>query len=547
MKNQDQNFTKRKSLTGGTRLRFSFARFTMNFSTEDITLVVVGTENATRATVCGRRRQFGSRVEFGSRVVVCLEDFCRAAASSFMVKFGQTHLNYVKILQPEAKQNRLTGRRPKKDKMVGSHWTSAEQRDYLESQFSKFLKQQLQGTLLNFWSNVSMEFLQRWPEINMLHPDKSPSELSEAENMELGKAVEQLKNWFNYRSRKSGRSQLNAMMKSITKMISNKAKGTWVHTEVEIFSKMNYNTAVRSQIKEKIKCSLLITKNEKLMAVRELTKAAYEAMPLEIQLLCKAKAAEEREAKASTILSETAATRTPTNAQYAKALEECIGPISQFFDTARQLTGWEWTVIGGGPNPRLGSMLNVLSYHTGMNQAGLTWKQTTSNFTDKHLNPYLSYLGTVFTEDDRKKHALDYVPPAEQEENSFEGPTMSDASTSLQAALSLPAVTPMRVPKSLLPFDSPGPSRVSSQGLDDSYSWDFDPSIFSQPPSSLLPWPQTPTLPAFLSMSSVTPLAPPLPDTPITSWRKESEFWNPMIVLSPLLASHGKFQFLFPW
>lgn len=108
------------------------------------------------------------------------------------------------------------------------------------------------------------------------------------------------------------------MTKSITKMIGNKAKGTRVHTEVEIFSKMNYDAAVRSQIKEKIECGLLVTKNEKLMAVRESTKAAYEAAPLEIQLLCKAKAAEEREAKASTILSEAAATRTPTNAQYAK-------------------------------------------------------------------------------------------------------------------------------------------------------------------------------------------------------------------------------------
>lgn len=129
---------------------------------------------------------------------------------------------------------------------------------------------------------------------------------------------QQLKNWFNYRSCKSGRSQLNAMTKSITKMIGNKAKGTRVHTEVEIFSKMNYDAAVRSQIKEKIECGLLVTKNEKLMAVRESTKASYEAAPLEIQLLCKAKAAEEREAKASTILSEAAATRTPTNAQYAK-------------------------------------------------------------------------------------------------------------------------------------------------------------------------------------------------------------------------------------
>lgn len=102
-------------------------------------------------------------------------------------------------------------------------------------------------------------------------------------------------------------------------MIGNKAKGTWVHTEVEIFSKMNYDSAVRSQIKEKIVSGLLMTKNKKLMAVRELTKAAYEAAPPEIQLLCKAKAAEEHEAKASVMLSKAATTSgTPTNAQYAK-------------------------------------------------------------------------------------------------------------------------------------------------------------------------------------------------------------------------------------
>ncbi|KAG1858460.1 hypothetical protein DFJ58DRAFT_726701 [Suillus subalutaceus] len=258
---------------------------------------------------------------------------------------------------------------------------------------------------------------------------------------------------------------------------------------------MNYDTAVRSQMKEKIESGLLVTKNEKLMAVRELTKAAYEVALPEMQLLCKAKAAEEHKAKtsASVMLSE-AATATPTNAQYAKALEE-------------QLTGWEWTVIGGGPDPCLGGMLNVLSYHTGMNQSGLTWKQATSSFTDRHLNPYLSYLGMVFNEDNRKKCALDYVPPAEQEENSVhqvaEAPMMPDLSTSLQVEFSSPAV-----PKNLL---LPGPLSFSLQGLNDLfqglndlYSWDFHASLLSQQPSSSAPQPQpqpkTPTLPAFPSI-----------------------------------------------
>ncbi|KAG2355518.1 hypothetical protein BDR07DRAFT_1493116 [Suillus spraguei] len=455
--------------------------------------------------------------------------------------------------------SRHTGPRPKKDEMVGSQWTSPEQKDYLETQFSEFLKQQLQGTLLNFWSTVSMEFLNRWPEIDVLYPDKTLSQLSEAENVVLGKAVEarkkQIKNWFNYRSRKGGRSQLNAMTKSITKMLGNKAKGTRAHTEVENFSKLNYDTAVRSQIKEKIEAGLLVTKNKKLMAVKESTKAAYEAAPSEIRSLCKAKAAEEREAKASVMLSEATATGTPTNAQYAKALEECIGPISQFFDAVRQLTGWEWSVIGGGPDPRLGGMLNVSSYHTGMNQSGLTWKQATSNFTEKHLNPYLSYLGTVFTEEDRKKRALDYVRPAEQEETSShqeaEAPTMS-ASTSLQVNLSSPAratMMPFDSPghsrisvQGLNVFDSPGPSRIGLQGLDGPYSWGFDTSPLGQQP----PRPQTPTLlPTFPStfLSASGSWAPPLsltsPDTPITSWRRESELWDTTrhsTLMTPLTA-----------
>jgi hypothetical protein len=74
--------------------------------------------------------------------------------------------------------------------MVGSQWTSTEQKNCLETQFSEFLKQQLQGTLLNFWATVSIEFLNRWPEINLLYPDKTLSQLSEAENVILGKAVD---------------------------------------------------------------------------------------------------------------------------------------------------------------------------------------------------------------------------------------------------------------------------------------------------------------------------------------------------------------------
>ncbi|KAG1758111.1 hypothetical protein EDD22DRAFT_957205 [Suillus occidentalis] len=153
-------------------------------------------------------------------------------------------------------------------------------------------------------------------------------------------------------------------------------------------------------------------KNKKLLAVQEMTKAA-----------------KERNVKISAMLPGAQATEQSTNAQYTKALEECISPISQFLDAVMQLTGWEWTVIGRGPDPRLGGMLNVLRYG---NLCFLTLVATL-NVTEKHLNPYLGYLATVFSKDDRKKRALDYIPLVVQDENtSLEdaAPTTSESAQS---------------------------------------------------------------------------------------------------------------------
>ncbi|KAG1844598.1 hypothetical protein F4604DRAFT_1937431 [Suillus subluteus] len=454
--------------------------------------------------------------------------------------------------------------------MVGSQWTNKEQKAYLESQFSEFLKQQLQATLTGFWDTVCLEFLKRWPEIDVQYPDKSKHpNLTEAEKELLGEAVarrkQQIKNWYNYRSHKSGRSSLNIMTKSINKMLGNRAKGTRVHTEVEIFSKMNYDSAVRGQIQEKIDSGLLVTRNEKLLAVQETTKAAYEAAPPEIKSLCKAKAAEEQNSKASVILPGPRATEQPTNAQYAKALEECIGPVSQFLDAVRQLTGWEWTVIGRGPDPRLGGMLNVASYHTGINESGLTWKQATPNFMEKHLNPYLGFLGTVFSEDDRKQRALDYVPPVVQDGNTScrdAVPTTSDDSTqspvpftsdsaqsqmpftsasavtaggsSGAAPTGLPIIPQPQLPNGLPYFNLQGSDSEFPSFNNNTYS--FSGGNLGIPSRlTLSPVPQTPTLPggSFSSSSSALPSS----HSPITSWNKT--YWNsmPPLHMAPLSQS----------
>jgi hypothetical protein len=104
-------------------------------------------------------------------------------------------------------------------------------------------------------------------------------------------------------------------------MMRSQAKGTRVHSEVEIFSKMMYKDSVQEVVKKEIEAGALVTKEEKLRGLKELTKKAYEASSDEVRALCKAKVQEERDSKAQIILEglRGEGIGRPTNEQYAKS------------------------------------------------------------------------------------------------------------------------------------------------------------------------------------------------------------------------------------
>ncbi|KAG1877176.1 hypothetical protein F4604DRAFT_1924231 [Suillus subluteus] len=161
---------------------------------------------------------------------------------------------------------------------------------------------QLQATVTHFWIPLYAEWFIKWPEVNELFKGQTvPVTLSEEQNIALGKAVDarhkKIHTWFNNQSQKSGKAAVNLMMKSITKLMNNRAKGTRVHSEVEVFSKMMYRESVQEGVKKEIETGALVTKEEKLLGIRELTRKAYEASSDEVRALCKAKVQEERDSK----------------------------------------------------------------------------------------------------------------------------------------------------------------------------------------------------------------------------------------------------------
>ncbi|KAG1831446.1 hypothetical protein DFJ58DRAFT_872049 [Suillus subalutaceus] len=323
-----------------------------------------------------------------------------------------------------------------KTEMLPAEWTTLDQKAFLESKYNNFLKAQVRASVMQFWGPVFSEWFRRFSEELAIFGE-APEVMSEEQKEAKGTAVDlrqkKIKNWFNYHSQKSGRSAVNAMGKTIRQMLTNKAKGTQIHTEAEVFSKMRYADDVQAQVKESI-ASGSLTKSEKLGAVKLMTHTAYEDASEDVKALCRAKVQAEWDAKASEVLKKTDGA--PTNAQYARALTKCMGTISQFMQVIKDMTGWEWSLIGAGPDPRLDGNINAMrhcSYHSGVNATGLNWKQATPHFNETHLKAYVDFISTVFPPHIRKTRALNYDALG-----SSSTPSAPSASQSLDSGCSQP-------------------------------------------------------------------------------------------------------------
>ncbi|KAG2055335.1 hypothetical protein BDR06DRAFT_1006917 [Suillus hirtellus] len=238
---------------------------------------------------------------------------------------------------------------------------------------------------------------------------------------------------------------------------------------------MRYADNIQAQVKESITSGSL-TKGEKLGAVRLMTCTAYEDASEDVKALCRAKVQAERDAKASEVLKKT--DEAPTNAQYARALTECMGLISQFMQVIKDMTGWEWSLIGAGPDPRLDGNINAMSYHSGVNATGLNWKQATPHFNETHLKVYVDFISTVFPLHIRKTRALDYDASA-----SSSMPSAPSASQSLDSGCSQPDALPT-TPPATTSFQSP-PLGLSAPPASTEHYGLHDPSVSFSPNVSL--------------------------------------------------------------
>ncbi|KAF8835655.1 hypothetical protein BDN67DRAFT_1015368 [Paxillus ammoniavirescens] len=137
--------------------------------------------------------------------------------------------------------------------MPAKVWASEEQRMWLLSKKSDFMKSQLQMTLKTFWTTVTYKWFEKWPEINERFLGATHEALTADQQKALGKFAEthkgQIRSWFYHAQRDESKARETDFSKCITKIMKSSLKGTRGPSATEYFMCTEEFTKFREESK----------------------------------------------------------------------------------------------------------------------------------------------------------------------------------------------------------------------------------------------------------------------------------------------------------
>ncbi|KIJ12163.1 hypothetical protein PAXINDRAFT_157001 [Paxillus involutus ATCC 200175] len=347
---------------------------------------------------------------------------------------------------------------------MGAKWTSKEQHEFLSLKKSDFMKAQLQLTLKMFWSTVSYEFFEKWPEINERFPGVTHECLTANQQQALGKFVEarkgQIRSWFYHTQREESKARATDFSKCITKIMGSTTKGTRGPSAVEMFMQTEEFVKVREASEEasesSISSEIASTSKPKktgpgIAAMKKLAKAELSSQSDKFKLDMINHAKEECKRRADVAQAELEALRNPDIAQRVKAIEGLGGMFGQLLETVFEATGWHASVYVGGPDPRVKGDIRVYSFHHGQALTGSTFRESLPNHHERVVKPFTMFLQALFPGSNASQEGtpLPSLPTASSATTTPGTPLPSLSTTS--SATTTPAPTAVDTPATTAP------------------------------------------------------------------------------------------------
>ncbi|KAF8129000.1 hypothetical protein EV363DRAFT_1169520 [Boletus edulis] len=301
--------------------------------------------------------------------------------------------------------------------MPGAKWTTIEQEAWLSAYYEEHYVPCMPSRNYTDFKPVFHEaWFKFWPERAVFRKKLGldPSQpLTPAQESELGDAIEvckeQLIVWMRWRANKSRREREGAKTKPFLSLQSliTKPKTTRKLTEEEVFSKLFYDTRIKSVFEDECKKQGLERgdKKARMELRRKLTKEGWQAASQDEEV--RKKVVEEK-ARREAQPAEVGAEENVNAGQDDKVVDKkMVSNVvadmpAMFRDLLRSLqdqTGWSFSLLAGGPDFTNGTQkTKTFSVHIGETALGMNFVQSYPAFSERVLKPFELFVRYIHGE-----------------------------------------------------------------------------------------------------------------------------------------------------
>ncbi|KAG1841619.1 hypothetical protein C8R48DRAFT_679234 [Suillus tomentosus] len=319
--------------------------------------------------------------------------------------------------------------------MAPPRWTSAEQLLWLQNEMPAYLQMQKEKKLPRFFETLFPRWFIDFPEETELNgslpcdenvsadklgkdivelgkdivelinetaqPDSTTNPPISAEQegsesnsppMQAGELRKKLREWFRNNSKGKTTPGGSSTGKALSALLGQRARGTRDLKEVEVYSKLHYESKVKPLVCDALKKNL-VQPTQRLSAVRQHTTDCFADESEEVK---KEIREETVRLNAARRLGSVVGENLRTKEEVYHAIQELPMILGQVFEELSALTGgWHYSVVMGGADPLCEGDIMTLSYHHGKTADGLSFKASTPNFHEQYLLPFERYLGRI--------------------------------------------------------------------------------------------------------------------------------------------------------
>ncbi|KAF9553597.1 hypothetical protein CPC08DRAFT_786976 [Agrocybe pediades] len=301
--------------------------------------------------------------------------------------------------------------------MPGVPWGNAYQLAFLNSKVDGFQSAQRDQTTSTFLKKTYEEFYQRWPnrETELLEASTMPQETKKKKTNKntISRQPEvptelvawkkfrknQIRNWF-------GNHGSGTQSKGGPTIVIGETKPTRIPSQVQLYSKKYYATKVQPAVEEAT-TTQTVAKNEMLPLITRVTYQAWLNESPEVQEEIATEIRQMKDAAKKLKNAPKDHLQKPSPEEYSAELVKLPAMIRAFCKEVAKRTGYQVSVLAGGPDPNKPGTMRTYAIHEGEDLFGEQFSASNHLYSKGVVEPFVKFLTESYTLDDINSYLVD--------------------------------------------------------------------------------------------------------------------------------------------